>query len=462
MKTLNRRVVLRGMGGAALALPFLDIMMPARPARAQGGAAGITKLGKNGRPKKFLMVYTPSGQGYGWWDNKTAADGSLTTLGDVMSPMERHKKDIIILSGIGMLTAEKDPGAGDPGHEIPAMHATTAAFMVGGLGGGISIDQEIAKNIAGDTRFPSLQLGVHANNGKAQTPFSLSGPRKNLPAENDPQKVFKNLFTDFQTDPAVFARMNAQRKSILDRVGASYGKFIKRLGADDAYRVQSHLDGIRELEKRLMNMPTVSADVCSKPAMPVSSGAGRNTDAYITVGQMQADLVAMAFACDLTRVASIAWRMGDGGVVLPGAWPGDLHDNISHGPTPGRNIASKWHLGYFAGILDKFKAAKDGAGGSVFDNMLFYYTSEHGAGNHSFYPSPTLVAGSAGGYFKTGQQRHCGGDPRRDCGKGCSVGGTPGLGHGDLFVSFLNAMGVPATTFGHPEFCKGPVPGLVA
>jgi hypothetical protein len=36
-----------------------------------------------------------------------------------------------------------------------------------------------------------------------------------------------------------------------------------------------------------------------------------------------------------------------------------------------------------------------------------------------------------------------------------------GASHGDLLVSVLNAMGVPATSFGLPEFSSGPLPGLV-
>jgi hypothetical protein len=35
-----------------------------------------------------------------------------------------------------------------------------------------------------------------------------------------------------------------------------------------------------------------------------------------------------------------------------------------------------------------------------------------------------------------------------------------GASHGDLLVSILNAMGVPATTFGHPDFSTGPLSGL--
>ena len=54
------------------------------------------------------------------------------------------------------------------------------------------------------------------------------------------------------------------------------------------------------------------------------------------------------------------------------------------------------------------------------------------------------MAGSGGGYFKTGQYLTFDGD-------------RP---HNDLLVAIANALGHPITTFGEAEYCKGPLPGL--
>ncbi len=66
MKILNRRSVLRGVGGAAIALPFLDIMIPARAACAQE-AGTISKIGKNGRPKRLRVDETKGSWAAGTW-----------------------------------------------------------------------------------------------------------------------------------------------------------------------------------------------------------------------------------------------------------------------------------------------------------------------------------------------------------------------------------------------------------
>ena len=116
MKILNRRSVLRGVGGAAIALPFLDIMIPARAACAQE-AGTISKIGKNGRPKRFVMIETFNGHGVRWFANKMGADG--LELGPVMAPMEKHghRKDLILIDGVHNLVNMygDNPGSGHDG-----------------------------------------------------------------------------------------------------------------------------------------------------------------------------------------------------------------------------------------------------------------------------------------------------------------------------------------------------------
>jgi hypothetical protein len=42
------------------------------------------------------------------------------------------------------------------------------------------------------------------------------------------------------------------------------------------------------------------------------------------------------------------------------------------------------------------------------------------------------------------------------------AGGAPGHPHNNLLVSLANAMGTTDTTFGDPDHCTGPLPGLTA
>jgi hypothetical protein len=73
--------------------------------------------------------------------------------------------------------------------------------------------------------------------------------------------------------------------------------------------------------------------------------------------------------------------------------------------------------------------------------------NELGVGNtHSYKNIPWMLAGGAGGYFKTGRFLQ-----------------YPDVPHNNLLVSVCNAMGFSdVTTFGIPGVCTGALPGLTA
>ena len=97
----------------------------------------------------------------------------------------------------------------------------------------------------------------------------------------------------------------------------------------------------------------------------------------------------------------------------------------------------------FAYLLSKLEAVEEGEG-TMLDNTVILLGSEIAQGNnHSHTDSPFLMAGSAGGYFQTGQYLEYGAQP-----------------HNNLLVSLLNAMGVEANTFGDPAYCTGALSGL--
>ncbi len=443
MQSISRRHVLRGIGGAAIPLPFLDAMTHVRSVRAD---TPLSRVGRNGRPKRFVILFTGSGQGPDWFNNSVGPDGNLV-LSDCMSPLERHKNDLILIDGLNMRTAMADKSSVDAGHAKPSMHMLTCMPVTPNQRtGGISIDQEIAKKIGVETKFPSLQLGVQGGG------FSNASAEISLPNINDPENVFRKLFADFKTDPGVFQRARAKRKSILDGVRQDLEDFVPKVGADDRRKIQAHLDGVREVEKLVGEVASVvTSDACSAPVAPAGKPGNTNAE-YVSVGNVQMELLAMALACDLTRVVTLTFRGPANGVGFPSIGITNLHDT-SHTDKPGRNRASKWHAEYFADFFDRLKKIKDGPG-SLFDNTLIYWCSEHGAGGHNYDRMTNLVVGSAGGYFKTGQRLVL---PDQLIANNESRAQPSGVGHGNLFVSFLNAMGVPATTFGQPEHCTGPL-----
>jgi hypothetical protein len=346
MKPLNRRTVLRGIGGAAISLPLLDAMIPARVANAQPGA--ISKTGFNGSPKRFVLVFTGCGQGADWIRNKNGPDGKLQ-LAPALAPMERHKDKLLFLDGVNNQAGLNDQATMDLGHGKPWETLASARPTVGTKCSGISIDQAIAKEIGGLTKFPSLQLTVSTSSG-----FSANETGSRLSATADPAIVWARLFKDLKTDQPMVDRLVIERKSVLDGIKRDYEGFLGKLGKDDKLKVQAHLDGIRAYELQQQLKPPVGK--CTVPPSP--PGAGGGGDGHVAAGKSQMDNVAAAFACDLTRVATVVWGGPGNNTQLPGTNMG-LHD-ASHvygsGGWPTRNKFSSLYAEYFAGFLDKLAA----------------------------------------------------------------------------------------------------------
>jgi hypothetical protein len=147
-KTLPRRTFLRGMG-TAVALPFLEAMVPAMAA-IRGAKP----------PVRMAFVYVPNGIIMNGWNPDY--EGKLGELPRILKPLEPFKDDLLLL---GNLTHNAGrallDGAGDHGR-------CSASYLTGvhprktlvDIKAGVSFDQLVAKQVGAHTRFPSLELGM--------------------------------------------------------------------------------------------------------------------------------------------------------------------------------------------------------------------------------------------------------------------------------------------------------------
>jgi hypothetical protein len=120
----------------------------------------------------------------------------------------------------------------------------------------------------------------------------VSGSLVDLPPERKPKLVFDALFSG-QNVPA-------HKLSILDFVSTDLNRIKTSLGQADKARVEAHLDAIRQLEQSI-----AAGGACGAPTPPVETNdEGQSTERIREVNKEMASLVALAFECDLTRVAS--------------------------------------------------------------------------------------------------------------------------------------------------------------
>jgi hypothetical protein len=438
---MRRRNFLRGAGLSAL-LPYLPSLGCSTP---ETGAIGRTSAAATDGPKRFVVFYTPNGFVMDDW----RPDGSDTALdlsrSPILEPLAPHAADMICIDGLDLNSAENQ------NHPISSLALLTGSPVEGERTmSGISIDQAIAEQIGGDTALRSLELGVQTRGFHT---ICSSGYNRPLPMADDPAEVFDRLFGDATADPDEADLLRARRRSVLDGVGGELSARADRAGGDDRLRLEAHLDAVRDLENRLDSMRSASAG-CTVPARPTVDP--RANDSYPEVGRAQMDLLAMSFACDLTRVATLQWSYAGSQTVFRWLGIDADHHEIAHANSDQFTESQRWYAEQLAYLIERLKAIPEGDG-TVFDNTCIVWVNELGmAGSHDTGNVPFTLAGSAGGALRTGRYLDIAGDHSW----GCRASNSACVPHNDLWVSMLRAYGVDADTFGAPDCCTGALPGL--
>lgn len=405
---LDRRTLLRG-AAAAVALPTMEAMLDVNGlAYAQGDPLPrrfVTWFFGNG---VLIPRWVPTGTGTAW-----SLTPQLAPLTDATRGFDL-KKYVSVVSGFDVKTPNlrgHHNGAaallsGAPFIPLPAGNAPYASKF-----GAMSIDQVIADKIAGTTTFKSLQLAVskRVTRGEGPTLANMShrGPDQPMPTEANPANLFNTLFGNFTpkdpTDPR-----DKLRVSVLDAVSEDAKRLQTKLGAADKRRLDAHLTSISEVRTRILALPPKVTSSCSKPATVTE----RNVDAggvepIEAVSSAMSDLMALAFACDLTRVASFQFSGSVGGHCFKNLSPAEARDS-EHSLTHDANQQEKVHqsvvftMRNFAYLLAKLEKQAEGTG-NLLDQTAILCTTDVTEGlSHAINNYPILVAGKAGGTLRGG------------------------------------------------------------
>jgi hypothetical protein len=440
---ISRRTALKGLG-VSIALPFLEAMMPPSVLGAPTQAP----------PKRMAFIFIPNGvHGADWFPKE---EGTLGDLPPTLEPLRNVKDHLLVFSG---LTLDKARPNGDgPGDHARSM----ASFLTGrqarktygaDIRAGVSVDQVAAEKVGQATRFPSLEIGCEGgkNVGNCDSGYScaysanLSWRTESTPMakEIDPRLVFERLFGNQlkgETDKARDQRERYQ-KSILDFVGEDAAQLQRKLGTTDQRKLDEYLSGLREIERRIQLAQPVIEVGQAKLTRP----AGIPQD-YSDHLRILADLLALAFQADLTRIATFVFANDGSNRSYRAIDVAEGHHDLSHhgfNKEKQAKIAkiNRFHVAQYAYLLEKLNSIKEGDG-TLLDSCMIVYGSGIGDGNrHNHDNLPILLAGKGGGSLKTGRHVRY---PKE----------TPLT---NLYVSMLDRMGARVEAFGDS---KGPLTGL--
>jgi hypothetical protein len=428
--TISRRSLLRGIAGIGVALPALEIMVPRRasagPSTAIPNRFSLSWVGAATGNDSLNCFIEPSTTGLNY-----AVPKSLQSLVDL-----GVKDKVSVVTG---LTIPWDTGSGIPpgGRSVyyhyntlgPSVAGTKTATARDGTPKGQTADQIVADAIAGNTPQRVLAYRVQPVNylgsgdyENRQSYRMINGSLTSVDPISSPRVAYESLFTNFSpTDPQQLAKAQAllrQRKSVLDFVGNDTQALMARLGQADRIRMQQHLDQIRALEQRLDTVAPVGQTCKLLPDPGVDPPiVGITTFGYSGEdhrSDLMSDFIAMAFACDMSRVASFMftpWKCYMFAYpVTP--WKTDIH-SISHNGGSATAIGDSigWFVLQFARLAKKLRAIPEIDGTTVLDHSacVLMFEGGHGQdpesggkGTHSTENMTVLIAGGAGG-LKPGQ-----------------------------------------------------------
>lgn len=439
-RSLKRRAVLRGLAfgvPVAVGLPVLEHLLDAN---GQAFADG-TEL-----PRRFGVFFWGNGRGIDATRWNPAATGTSWELSPQLEPLAAYKPYLNVVSGTKLKLANSPQGhhRGSvgilSGRDFIAQPANGAPYR--STFAGPSIDQTIAAVTGAMTPFKSLELGISQRLDKVEGTtlqfISHNGPDSGNQQEYDPVKLFDRVFASGAgpaQDPELIKKAAEMKASVLDSVLSDLNALQTRVGARDKARLEQHAENIRAIEKRLASGGTNLSAACTSPTRPGALATNPKGEPFEERVLAMSGVLALALACDLTRVFSIQFTGSASNPVFhPIGISGGNHD-ITHQGAAGQDQidqSTTWtmkQLGVFLGALE---AAVEGDSNLLKQSAILTTSDTSDGAAHSVDDYPILIAGSAGGFFKNPGVHY------RSAGENSSI----------ALLSLVRSMGLQLTEFG--------------
>ena len=499
--------MLRGLGGAAVAAPFLPSVLE-REAKAQGMTAAA--------PQRLIVFYTHYGCLTDRWFPKLS-HGPLATADymamDTLQPMAPYAKKLLMVRGVRSMNEWSNEGTygqkNDPHTQVngsfftcqPVTPNADSGFDTSDPSGvspkqaakptGPSLDHVCAQQVNKNGAAPLfIEInGASGNSTNTMHIISWSKAQEIFPGVSSPMALYNTLtglFGSGSVNPDTYAV--AKGKSIIDCVRDDLNRYrALKMSSDDQRRISDWT----ELLHYAMPGTGSSGGMCTMGTAIDPNGLNLTSTRLSTASKLGTsididtatktfmDLAMLTALCDNNRVIFVKmpgnFVYKNLGLTLESHSVSHRTGNANQGGTCVANALEMVHtidkyyaqlFAYFVGRLD---SVSEGTGKTVLDNTATVWFQEMSDGNsHNLNNLPILQAGSAGGYFKQGWAINVEkgatdmsqGNSDADCMGGQSPSnkldslGTPPatatMPINKYFCNLMNAIGVKAGADGFP------------
>ena len=461
----TRRGFLYGAGGVAVGLPFLEGLQPrkvkAAPTERPRYAVFVRQANgcaqaDNGEPEQFW----PHELGAVTKESLTGVDADRA-----VSELAEYADKLILVRGTKFPFPGNGCGHSGGGNQVlTAQRVSDDPMGNKSLAMGESVDNRIARELNPLSNPEPLAVYAGAMGGYINEVMSYRGPKDLRAADRNPWSVYTKMVGITMLPEEIIKDIKTRRTSVNDLLKEQMQSLMAspKLSSDDQDRLQLHFDAIRDIEIELS---------CSLPpqeeldAMEAQGDYSGQDDRMQTIVQMHMNLIALAFACDYTRAATL--QIGDGNDGTEYLIDGNKfprYHQISHriysdggegDPIPDalgkHHRIDREHAKMFAHLLKRLSMYTTDAG-TLLDDSVAVWCNDLATGvGHSYNNIPWVCAGGAGGFLKTGQYIDAG-----------------GIDHNKFHNTILSAVGLTnmegahVDDFGDPELEPGVIDGMIA
>ncbi len=398
-----RRRFLQGLGSAVLALPFLEsVRFTDRRAQAAGNERIVYSVfmkqgnGCQQRSGNEPERFWPRKLGQLTKESLSAIDGDRA-----VSELAAYADKLLLVRG----TRHAQRGNGCA-HSGGINQCLTAGKVTGegreSLSDHESIDWRIAQecNPVGVDPLTLMSGPQRAYHGAG---LSYSGPRQLRGAQSNPFDVYTGMVGLAEGNEEVRAAIAARRTSVNDLVRDDMQELLGKadLSADDRQRLELHFAAIRDLE---LGITDTLAD-SEVQAMKDIQGAAADNANRVAVARMHMNIIALAFATDLNRTATMQMGSGNDGTryYIDGQLQSSYHrishridgDGIEGTPIAGADLLhhkiDRLHARLFRHLLDRLAMYAGPSGGPLLDDTVALWTNDLATG-----PGPLTSQSAAG------------------------------------------------------------------
>jgi len=409
MKTTSRRKFLRGIGGAALALPWMESV---------GAAASVAKP----VVQRMAHFYVPIGVvRRGFFPGEADQIIPKGNLGNVMKSLGKQNPNYFA-KPLETLTPTMEPLAGfkDQINLITGMdrtfqqgtdvHAQCAScylssaepYTIKGTAWPLdrTLDHLVADHIGGATPFRTLEFSCNSHKDNKESIYfdnlSWYGTGHLAPSIREPRKMYRRLFSTQEID---------RYRDVTDLVLEDANSLKRDLGYSDQQKFSEYYDSIRAIENQMDRLEQMKSEL-AKVSFDEPGEAYLPRGEYI---RLMGDLMVVALQSGLTNVTTfmVGPERWDTPYLFDGLFDKPKsHHQMSHNQTKMINDLLKvdrFHMEQYVYLLDKMSKIEESDGSTLLDNTIFTYGSGLGDGStHQYNDLPIIMAGG-GKHTNTGQ-----------------------------------------------------------